>query len=121
MRGYIFRQNNPAVVGVDVLNGTLKVDTPIMKQNGNTITQVKSIQHDQENVDKVDKGKQVAVSLPKVTVGRQIIEGDILYSAVPEDDFRKLKEFKKYLSSEEKVLLKEIALIMREKNPVWGI
>jgi len=121
MKGYIFRQNNPAVVGVDVLEGTLKIDTPLMKNNGITITQVKSIQHDQENVDKAEKGKQVAISLPKVTIGRQITEGDILYSAVPEDDFRKLKEFKKYLSKEEIEILKEIASIMREKNPVWGI
>ena len=60
-------------------------------------------------------------SLTKVTVGRQINEGDTLYSAVPEEDFRKLKELKKYLSQEEKEILKEIASIMREKNPVWGI
>lgn len=63
----------------------------------------------------------IAVSLPKVTVGRQIHEEDILYSAVPEPDFRKLKEFKKTLSEEEKEILKEIADIMRKNNPVWGI
>ena len=121
MKGYIFRQNNPAVVGVDVLEGKIKVDTPLMKKNGEKITEIKSIQKDQENLNEVEKGKQVAVSLPKVTVGRQINEGDILYSAVPEEDFRKLKELKKYLSEEEKAVLKEIAQIMREKNPVWGI
>jgi len=121
MKGYIFRQNNPAVVGVDILSGNLKVNTPLMKKDGNTITEVKSIQHEQKNIEKAEKGKQVAVSLPKVTVGRQINEGDTLYSAVPEEDFRKLKELKKYLSQEEKEILKEIASIMREKNPVWGI
>jgi len=121
MKGYIFRQNNPAVVGVDVLEGKIKVDTPLMKKNGEKITEIKSIQKDQENLNEVEKGKQVAVSLPKVTVGRQINEGDILYSAVPEEDFRKLKELKKYLSEKEKAVLKEIAQIMREKNPVWGI
>jgi len=121
MKGYIFRQNNPAVVGVDVLEGKIKVDTPLMKKNGEKITEIKSIQKDQDNLNEVEKGKQVAISLPKVTVGRQINENDILYSAVPEEDFIKLKKLKKYLSEEEKGVLKEIAQIMREKNPVWGI
>lgn len=121
MKGYVFRQNNPAVVGVDVLAGKIKVDTPLMKKDGNKITEVKSIQENQENINEAEKGKQVAVSLPKVTVGRQINEGDVLYSAVPEDDFRKLREFKKNLSQEEKAILKEIAEIMRDKNPMWGI
>jgi len=121
MKGYIFRQNNPAVVGVDVLEGKIKVDTPLMKKDGKKITEVKSIQENQENINEAEKGKQVAVSLPKVTVGRQINEGDILYSAVSEDDFRKLKELKKNLSDEEKKILKEIAEIMRVKNPLWGI
>ena len=121
LRGYVFRQSNPAIVGIDVLMGSLKTGTPLMKKDGIAITEVKNIQHDKENVESVEKGKQVAVSLTKVTVGRQINEGDILYSAVNEGDFRKLKELKKYLAPEEKGLLKEIASIMREKNTVWGI
>jgi len=121
MKGYVFRQNNPAVVGVDVLEGKLKVDTPLMKKDGNRITEVKSIQHEQENISEAERGKQVAVSLPKVTVGRQINEGDILYSAIPEEHFLKLKQHKKYLSQGEISIMKEIAGIMRQKNPVWGI
>ena len=85
------------------------------------ITQIKSIQKEQESINEAEKNQQVAVSLPKVTVGRQINEGDILYSAVPEEDFRKLKQFKKYLTQEEIGILKEIAQISRKKNPVWGI
>ncbi len=121
MKGYIFRQNNPAIVGVDVLAGTLKVGTPLMKKDGTALTEAKSIQVEQENIEKAEKGKQVAVSLPNVTIGRQLHEGDILYSAIPEEHFRKLKEFKKYLTQEEIKILKEIAEIMRQKNPMWGI
>ena len=121
MKGYVFRQNNPAVVGVDVLAGTLEVAVPLMKKDGHALTEVKSMQHEQENIEKAERNQQVAVSLPKVTVGRQINEGDILYSAVPEEDFRKLKEHKKYLTQEEIEILKEISAIMREKNPMWGI
>ena len=121
MKGYVFRQNNPAIVGIDVLAGTLKVGVPLMKKDGNAITEAKSIQQEQENIEKAEKGKQVAVSLPNVTIGRQLHEEDILYSAIPEEHFRKLKEFKKLLSREEITILKEIAEIMRKNNPMWGV
>src|SRR3989338_2360141 len=121
LKGYVFRQNNPAIVGVEVLQGKLKANAKLMKNDGNPITEAKEIQLEKKNVSEAEKRKQVSVSLPKVTVGRQIHEEDILYSFIPEDDFRKLREFKKQLSEEEKEILKEIAEIMRKKNPVWGI
>jgi len=121
MKGYIFRQNNPAVVGVHIMEGSIRTDMPLMKKDGKEIATIKGIQLDQENIEKAEKNQQVAISLPGVTVGRQINEGDILYSAIPGDDFRKLKELKKYLKKEELLIMKEIAEIMRKKNPVWGI
>ena len=63
----------------------------------------------------------LAVSLKGVTVGRQINEGDVLYSGIPEEEFRKLKELKKHLTPDEMECAKEIAVIMRKNNPVWGI
>jgi translation initiation factor 5B len=121
LKGYIFRQSNPAIVGVDILVGTLEINTPLMKADGKILTEVKEIQLDKENIHKAEKGKQVAISLPKVTVGRQIQEGDILYSAIPEEDFRKFKELKQYLSKDEIEVLKEIAEIRRKDNPMWGV
>ncbi len=121
LQGYVFRQSNPAVVGVEVLAGTLKAGTPLMKSDGIAITEAKSIQHEQENIEKAEKGKRVAVSLPNATIGRNIHEGDILYSSVPEGHFRKFKESKKLLSPEEISVLKEIAEIMRKQSPMWGI
>lgn len=116
----IFRQNNPAIVGVHVLVGVVKAGTPLMKA-GRTLTTVKSIQSEGENVHRVEQGKEVAVSLPDVTCGRQIDGNDILYSAIPEEDFRKLKKLKKYLTEMEIQVMKDIAEIMRKDNPVWGI
>ncbi len=121
LKGYTFRQNNPAVVGVEVVAGTLKAGTPLMKKDGIAITEAKSIQQEQETIEKAHKGKQVAVSLPNVTIGRQVNEEDILFSAIPEDQFRKFKEKKKLLSNDEVEILKEIAEIMRNHNPLWGI
>ncbi|MBW2992218.1 translation initiation factor IF-2 [Candidatus Woesearchaeota archaeon] len=121
MKGYVFRQNNPAVVGVNVLGGTVKTDTDLMNLQGRQLTTVKSIQKENENIKEAKKNDQVAVSLPGVTVGRQIKEGDVLISAISEGDFRKLKEYKHLLSNEEKELLKEIAEIMRRNNATWGV
>ena len=92
-----------------------------MKLDGKEITEVKSMQLEQESIEKAEKGKQVAVSMEGVTVGRQINEGELMYSSIPENDFRKLKELKKYLTEEEKQVLKEISQIKRKENPVWGV
>ncbi|MBI2658138.1 translation initiation factor IF-2 [Candidatus Woesearchaeota archaeon] len=121
MKGYVFRQSNPAVVGVEILAGTLKTGTPLMKSDGISITEAKSMQQEQENIENAEKGKQIAVSLPNVTIGRQLHEGDILYSAIPEEQFRRFKELKKTLSEEEIAVLKEITEIMRKASPMWGI
>ncbi len=117
---FVFRQSNPAIVGVDILEGKIKSGSQLMK-NGISITTVKDIQHEKEHLQNVTKGKQVAISLDHVTVGRQINEGDILYSYIPEEDFRAMKKLTKYLSQGEIDVLKTIAEIMRAKNPVWGI
>lgn len=119
--GYVFRQNNPAVVGVDVLGGKIRTGYPLMNAVGKHLTSVKAIQEEKESITLAEAGKQVAVSMDGVTVGRQIHEGDVIYVDVPEDDFKKLKELKKYLGKGEISLLKEIASIKREDNPVWGI
>lgn len=121
LRGYIFRQSNPAVVGVSVEAGNMRPNMRVMKKDGNVIGTLKGIQAEQKNVDIAERGKQVAASIDGPIVGRQINEGDVLLSKIPEEDFKKLKDFKEYLSDDEKELLKEIAKIMREKNPVWGI
>ncbi len=121
LKGYVFRQSNPAVVGVEVMQGTLTANIQLMNVDCKILTAVKGMQQEQENIASAEKGKQIAVSLPDVIIGRQVKEGDILYSHIPEDDFKKFKEYKQYLTEDEKNLLKEIAEMMRRNNPVWGV
>jgi len=120
-KGYIFRQNNPAVFGVDIIAGVLKSGTNLIKPDGSNVGQVKSIQLEQETIEKAERGQQVAISVPGITIGRQIGEKEVFLSDIPEQDFRKAKELKEHLSQEEKDLLKKIAEIKRKENPVWGI
>ncbi len=121
LRGCIFRQSSPAVVGVLVLGGTLKSGTPLIKADGSKVANIKGMQVERENVDEAKKGQELAISLPAITVGRQIHEEDILYADIPEEDFRKLKKLKKYLKGDEVEVLKEFAEIKRKANAMWGI
>ena len=127
LKGYVFRQSNPAIVGVEILGGILETGVRLMKsapsegEVGKPVTAVKEIQLESENVTTAGKGKQVAVSLEKVVIGRQLNEGDFLLSFITEDEFKKLKEFKQYLAADELDVLREIAELMRRENPVWGI
>ncbi len=121
LQGCIFRQNNPCVAGVEVLAGTLRADSRLMNKQGEKLTYVKSIQKNKENISFLARGEQAAVSMPGVTAGRQVDEHDVLYSFITEENFRKLKELKEFLSGDEKTTLKEIAEIMRNKNSLWGV
>jgi len=121
LNGYIFRQSNPAVVGVEVLLGILKTNVMLMKDNGLSLVEVKELQNEGKNMKEVKTGEQVAMSLQGVIVGRQINEGEILYSDITEDNFRKLKEIKKLLNEQEIKALKEIAEIKRRNNSLWGV
>ncbi|MGM5482350.1 MAG: translation initiation factor IF-2 [Nanobdellota archaeon] len=121
LKGMVFRQNNPAVVGVEVLEGALRPKSPIMKNDGVRQGYIKTIQDEQKSVEKAEKDQQVAVSIEGASIGRQINESDILYSHLTENEFRKLKECKKLLTNEEITLLKEIAQIKRKQNDLWGM
>jgi len=121
MKNHTFRQSHPAIIGVDILQGVLKSGVTLMKEDGSNVGMVKEIKSDKDNLSEAEKGKQVAISLPGVTVGRQINEGDILISALSDENFRQLKKLKKYLKDNEIVVMKEIAVIMRKQNPVWGV
>src|SRR3989344_1035443 len=120
LKGYVFRQNNPAVIGIEIFAGKLKSLDPLMNAEGKGLTSVKSLEKDQESLSWLNPGEQAALAMDGVTVGRQITEGEILYTDIPEEDFRKLREMKKHLKKEEIDLMKEIAEIKRRQNPAWG-
>ena len=93
----------------------------LMKDNGLSLVEVKAIQNEGKNISEAEAGKQVATSLQGVIVGRQINEGEILYSDISEGNFRKLKEMKKLLTHDEVESLKEIIEIKRRNNTLWGV
>lgn len=121
LQNCIFRQSNPAVVGIEVLQGRLKPGTPVMKRDGTRLTTVKEVQQEGKSLHVADRGFQCAVSLPGVTCGRHIEEHDILLTDLDEKEFRKYKERKELLTGEQRDILRTIAELRRKQNPVWGV
>ncbi len=120
MHGFVFRQSSPAVVGVEILGGSLKIDTGLIRDD-KEICRVKSIQLEGESIEKAEKKMEVAIALPGVTVGRQIKEGDVLFANLSEGDFKELKKKKQYLKNDEIEVLKEFCTLKRKKDPMWGV
>ena len=112
LKGFVFRRSDPAIVGVEVLDGIIKPKYPLINSKGQRIGQVVRIQDQGKDVGEAGAGKQVAVSIDKPMVGRQINEGDVLYVDVPVQHARVLSsKFKDYLSPGELALLSEMATV----------
>ncbi len=122
MGEFIFRKSNPAVVGVNVLQGVLRPNIQLMKENGEVIGTVKQIQNNGITIQSAKAGDKVACSIQGAVYERDFRDNEILYSAIPEKDFLKIKKrLKSFMSKSEIELVKEIAAIQRKNNPLWGL
>jgi translation initiation factor 5B len=90
-------------------------------KNGIVVTSARAMELDKKSVKEAKKGEQVALSMDGVTMGRQLLEGDTLYSSINEEEFKRLKEIKDLLTKDQIEVMKEIAEIMRKGNPGWGL
>jgi translation initiation factor 5B len=112
--GYIFRRAKPAIIGVEVLSGQIKPKSTLITKDGKEAGEILQIQDKGKSSPSAEMGKEVALSLAKVIVGRNINEGDILYVKIPEADIRKLEKFKNLLSQEEEETLDEVIQIIKK-------
>ncbi len=114
---YIFRTAKPAIVGVEILLGILKPKYYVMNSGGKRVGIIKSIKSRDEFLSLVRKGEQVAVSIEGPTVGRHISTEEVLYTDLPKQDYKILKESP--LSEDETQALEEIDQIKRKTNEFW--
>jgi translation initiation factor 5B len=121
MKGFVFRRNNPAVFGVEIKSGRLKQKSTIMNKEGRQIGTVHQIQDKGKNIDDAKADMQVAVSMKEPTIGRQIDEGDVLYTVPPSEHVKLLLDRFRYRLNEAEVkTLDEIIEIKRRTNPLYG-
>lgn len=117
---YVFRVSHPAVFGVRVLGGRIKVDMRLIDIEGKSIGNIKGMQLDNKPLSEALQGAEVAISVEGITIGRQIKGGDIFFTDIPESDARKLQRMN-VLNEDEKDVLNKIIDIKRKTNKFWGM
>ncbi|NEU55625.1 translation initiation factor IF-2 [Halorussus sp. MSC15.2] len=124
LQDHTFRQNDPAVVGVEILAGTVKKNSNVVKFDGNDPTrvgQLKGIQEQGEDVDEARSGNRVSVAIDGPTVGRQIEEGDELWMELPEKHAKILEqELADDIPVDELEALQMYLDKRRKRDPFWG-
>jgi len=124
LEDHVFRQSNPAVVGVEVLGGTLRNNKRIVRWDGNEPTRVGELSGIQEQGDDVSEaraGKRVSVAIDGPTVGRQIDEGDELWIEIPEKHAKILEqELSSEITADELETLQSYLDKHRRRDPFWG-
>ncbi|PCR92449.1 translation initiation factor IF-2 [Natrinema ejinorense] len=121
---HTFRQNDPAVVGVEVNSGTIQNNANVVKFEGNDpdrVGQVKGIQEQGEDVDEARAGNRVSVAIDGPTVGRQIEEDDELWIEIPEKHAKILEqELASEIPGDELEALNMYLDKQRSRDPFWG-
>jgi translation initiation factor 5B len=117
---FVFRISHPAVFGVRVLGGRIKVDMRLIDIEGKSIGSIKGMQLENKPISEALQGAEVAISVEGVTIGRQIKGGDIFFTDIPESDARKLQRMD-VLNDDEKDVLNKIMDIKRKTNKFWGM
>ena len=121
LKGFVFRNNNPAVFGIRVDVGQLRQKIPFMNKTGKKVGIIHQLQHDGKTVSVVKTGQEVACSVQNITIGRQIAEEDVFYTLPSSSDAKQLiKRFMHKLSSEETDVLNEIIEIQRAIDPAYA-
>jgi translation initiation factor 5B len=120
--GYVFRRSHPAIVGIDVLGGMIKPRYPIMRRDGSRIGTIHELQKEKKTLGEARAGDELAVSIEGAVIGRNVKEGDVLYTDIPYDQALVLKrELKDLLSKDELAVLEEIIEIKRSKDTTYGM
>ncbi|MEM3202560.1 MAG: translation initiation factor IF-2 [Candidatus Micrarchaeaceae archaeon] len=109
-----FHVSHPAIFGVRVLQGRIKPGYLLINISGAVVGKIKEIQNDKQVMEIAREGDEVAISMDEPTFGRQIKEGDTLYTRVKDDDEKLFSnQFSNVLNTSEKDLLEKIKEIKK--------
>lgn len=121
---HIFNQKDPIIVGAEVVEGILKIGTPLCVPalGGLFVGKVESIENNGRELETARKGVSVAIKIvnegnPTITYGRQFDATNMLYSQLPRAAIDALKtHFKDQQENEDwrlEVKLKKIFNIIQ--------
>jgi len=121
---HTFRQSDPAVVGVEIMSGTIKNNTNVAKFENNEpdrVGELSGIQAQGDDVEEARAGERVSVAIDGPTVGRQIEEGDELWIEIPEKHAKILEqELNEEIPADELEALSGYLNKRRKRDPFWG-
>lgn len=117
---HVFRVSKPAIFGVRILAGRIRPGLALMRDDGRSLGRIRSIRSGEQTLPVATQGKEVAVAVEGVTVGRQVSPGDVLYVDLPEADARALRD-NPGLTHDEREALEAIGTIKRKGDPFWGM
>jgi translation initiation factor 5B len=121
LKGFVFRRNDPAVFGAEILVGKLRQKIHIINENAAKVGIIHQIQDKGKNIEEATKGMQVAISIRGPTIGRQINEGDIFYTDLNSRQAKLLIErFQHRLDEEEKKIFDFILESKRKSDSAFG-
>jgi translation initiation factor 5B len=84
--------------------------------------QVEKLQDQGKDLPEAEVGAQVAVSIEDAVVGRNISEGDTIYTDIPERNLKTLMtKFPNELTQSDHETINELIQLKRRENPVWGL
>jgi len=114
-----FRVSKPAIVGVRVLAGRIRVGQLLIGADGKDVGRIKSIHSGEDALREAKQGEEIAVGIDGVTVGRQINEEDVIYVDLIGSAVKQLAALD--LNDDEKMALEETIAIKRKDEPFWGM
>lgn len=115
----VFRVSKPAIVGVRVLAGRIRLGQKLITVDGKEAGTIKSIRSGEDPMKEAKQGDEVAVGIDGVTAGRQINEEDILYVDLIESAVKQLGKMD--ITNDEKMVMTEVIAIKRREDPFWGM
>ena len=117
----VFRQSKPAIMGIEVMSGTVKQGHKLINKNGDIVGTIASMEDKGETLADITRGQRVAMAVKDAIVGKHFEEGDELYIDIPENHYKYIeREFKDKLTEDEYETLYEFLEIKRKNDSDWG-
>ena len=118
LKNHIFRRSGPAVVGVRIRSGRIKVGQRLIRMNGEYIGKIRSIRTDETSHDSASAGDELAIAIEGGIVGRNIEEEDHILADLTSAQARMLGGGS--VDEGTKLALEVICSIHRKNDHFWG-
>ncbi len=119
--GFVFRQSRPAVIGMEIVLGTLVPGAKLMNRVGEILGTVEQIQDKSVTLSEAKTGMKCAVSVDGFVVGRNAKEGDIFYTFLTKEEYKTLRNNIGFLSESERTCLDEVRQVMLKTDKLWDL